>query len=137
MKRLALLVLVLAACDGDAKREAQSLATAVERFHRADNRNKAPAAATLRAVTCRATDVCAARAKCVAAADAWGESMSLTDEVIDGLAKLENGTLAKESPEAQALVGKRDRADKRLDEAQQLLPECDDAVRAIKRAYGI
>lgn len=140
MRRAAIFLLALAlalGCDGGARREAEQLTTAVERFRRADNAGKPAAAEAIRAMACSDGEVCRARDACLAAADATSKALVLKSEVEQGLGALERGELAKESPEAQALLSKLEVAEKLLAEGHAALGPCDDQLVALKRKHHL
>lgn len=137
MTRVALLVSIFVACDGGDRREAASVAEAVGRFHRAENEGKPAAASALRAVPCSAADVCRTRDLCLVAADSWAKAVVLKDEVARSIDAMEKGTLGKDTPEARALPGKLEEAEKLLSEGHRRLAECDEAVFALKRKHGL
>lgn len=137
MKRALALVVLLVACDSGERREAAVLAQAVERFHIAENPQKPSAVEALRAVPCSAAEVCRARDACLAAAEPTAKALRLKSEVEKGLAALEKGALAKDSPEARALPAKLDEAETLLKEGFQALPACDDQVAALKKKHRL
>ncbi len=127
--------LAMAACDGSAGREAQTLAQAVERYRRADNAQKAAMIVAISNAPCTAADVCAARETCLASANATAEALRLKNEVSASLADLEAGRLAKDSPEAQRLPAKLDEAETLLRDGFQRLTACDEQILNLKRTY--
>lgn len=124
-------------CDGEKRQEAERLVVAVERFRRADNPGKPAAVDALRGVPCSASDVCRARDACLASAEATAKALRLKSEVEQGLAALERGALAKDSPEAQALPEKLDDAESLLKEGFEALPKCEEEITALKRRYRL
>lgn len=140
MRRPVLLLLVASgplavACDAPARSEAQQLASAVERFRRAANVEKPATVAAIRDVRCSDPEVCRAREVCLASAEATANALQLKSDVEQGLAALEKGELAKESPEAQALPGKLDQAEALLKDGHGRLAACDDQIMALKRRH--
>ncbi len=137
MRRVALIAMVLAgaACDAAAKREAEQLVSAVERFRRAGNAEKPAMVDAIRAVTCTDGEVCRAREDCLASAEATANALRLKSEVEQSLAALEKGQLAKDSPEALALASKLDTAQGLLDQGHTRLAACDDETMALKRKH--
>jgi hypothetical protein len=129
------LVLAGAACDAPAKREAEQLVSAVERFRRAGNAEKPAMVDAIRAVTCTDGEVCRAREDCLASAEATSNALRLKSEVEQSLAALEKGQLAKDSPEALALASKLDTAQGLLDQGHTRLAACDDETMALKRKH--
>ena len=132
-----LLVVTSSACESGARREAQQLAAAVERFRRADNPAKPATVAAIREVSCTDAEVCGAREACLAAAESTGRALELKSEVEQGLIALEKGQLAKESPEAQALPSKLDMAETLLKEGHARLGACEEQLAALKRKHRI
>lgn len=137
MKRFLIvtILLVVAACESGARREAEQLVSAVERFRRAENAEKPAMVEAIRAVPCSDGEVCRAREECLASAEATAKALRLKSEVEQGLAALEKGQLAKDSPEAQALPKKLDEAQTLLEQGHTRLAACDDRVMALKRAH--
>lgn len=136
--RFVVLVAVLVAgCDSVERTEAKSVTDAVERFRRAENAEKPATIVSLRAARCSAADVCRARDACLASADATSKALVLKNDVEQSMAKLERGELAKDSPEAQGLLGKLDEAEKLLTQGHELLGPCDDQIMGLKRKYRI
>jgi hypothetical protein len=131
------LVVTALACESGARRQAQQLVSAVERFRRADNPAKPATVAAIRDVSCTDPDVCGAREACLAAAESTGKALELKSEVQQGLAALERGQLAKESPEAQVLPSKLDMAEALLKEGHARLGACEDQIAALKRKHRI
>jgi hypothetical protein len=124
-------------CDGPARRESEQLLTAVERFRRADNASKPGVVVAIRSSPCSAPEVCAAREACLSAAEATGNALALKSEVEQGLAALEKGALAKDSPEAQALPGKLDVAEALLKQGHEGLGPCEERLDALRRRYRL
>jgi hypothetical protein len=125
------------ACHTGARREAEQLLSAVERFRRADNAAKPATVDALRAVPCSDPEVCRARDACLASAEATAKALRLKSEVEQGLAALEKGQLAKDSPEAQALPTKLDEAASLLDEGHKRLEPCEEQTAALRRKHRI
>lgn len=137
MKRVALIAFVLGgfACDAPAKREAEQLVSAVERFRRASNAEKPAMVDAIRAVACTDGEVCRAREECLASAEATAKALRLKSEVEQSLGALEKGQLAKDSPEALALPSKLDAAQALLEQGHGRLAACDDQTMALKRKH--
>lgn len=127
----------LAGCDGAERRDAASVVTAVARFRSADNASTPAMVEALKATPCTALDVCKTRDDCVATGEATAKALRLKTEVEQGLAALEKGTLAKDSPEAQELPKKLDEAERLLKQGHDGLTKCDEQVQALKRKHRI
>ena len=134
---LAALVVLLAACDGAERRDAEVVLSAIGRFRTADNATTPAAVEALRATPCIAADACGARDACVAAGDATARALRLKAEVERGVHALERGALDKTSPEAQALPRKLDEAEALLKAGHDGLPVCDEKAQALKRKHRI
>ncbi len=132
---LVAILLVVSACESTARREAEQLVSAVERFRRADNAEKPAMVDAIRAVPCTDGEVCRAREECLASAEATAKALRLKSEVEQSLAALEKGQLAKDSPEAQALPSKLDTAQALLEEGHGRLAACDEQTSALKRKH--
>lgn len=134
-----LLALTMAsmACDSAERRDAETVVAAVTRFRTADNASTPAMVEALRATLCTAPDVCKTRDECVAAGEATSKALRLKAEVEKGLAALEKGALAKDSPEAQELPKKLDEAETLLKKGHEALPKCDEQVQALKRKHRI
>lgn len=138
MTRLRWIVpLFVAGCDASGRQEAQTVATAVERFRQADNAGKPAAVSALRDARCSEPAVCAARDACLAFANPTEEALRAKSDVELALGRLEKGELAKDSPEAAGLAAKLEHAERLLREGQSKLTGCDDAVLAMRRRYRL
>lgn len=129
------MLLASAACDAGAKREAEQLVSAVERFRRAENAEKPAMVDAIRAVPCNDAEVCRAREECLASAESMAKALRLKSEVEQALGALEKGQLAKDSPEAQALPKKLDEAQTLLEQGHGRLAACDEQTSALKRKH--
>lgn len=119
------LVAAVAACTNAGKHEAASLTEAVDRYRHADDANKEAQGRLVSAVACTDERVCAAKSACVAAIDPTNRALALKDEVTRRLADLEQKRLAPDSPEAQALPGKLDEAERLLKDGHAKMTVCD------------
>jgi hypothetical protein len=128
---------LLVGCDGEERRDAESLVAAVGRFRAADLSSTPAMVDALRATPCRAAEVCAAKDTCLVAGDALSRSLTLKAEVAKGLSAVEKGTLPRDSAEAKAMPAKLDEAEVLLKKGYDGLPACDDQVRALKRKHRI
>lgn len=140
MKRAAGLLIVTAslasvACETPGRREAESVAIAVERFRQADNVRKPELADALRATACSVEDVCAARDACLASAEPTARALRLKVEVESVLGEVTAGTLPRDSARARELTAKLDEASGLLKEGFEALGTCDERVLALKRTY--
>jgi hypothetical protein len=133
----AVLVLTLViGCTGTAKREADSLASAVEAYRRTEGPMKPARARAVSEVTCTDARVCDAKGDCVAAVDAATRALALKDEVAARVGDIEHGTLDRESPEAQALPGKLDEAERLLKEGRDRMQLCDEKLTKLRVEVG-
>jgi hypothetical protein len=139
MLRLGLAMIAVAsfvACAGSAKREASILVAAVDRYRRADSTSKLAEARTVAAVACTDAKVCGAKRACVAALDPTARALTLKDEVARRVDDLQAERLAPDSPEAQALPGKLDEAEKLLREGRTKMPDCEKQLTDLQVEYG-
>ncbi|MDB4946343.1 MAG: hypothetical protein JWP97_5877 [Labilithrix sp.] len=127
--------LAVTGCRGSDKQQAAQVSEAMDRFRKAPNAAKPDLVAPLRAVPCRAPDVCRARDACLVSAEATARALVLKNEVERAIADLDAGKLAKESAEAQALGTKLGESSRLLDEGFAGLASCDDQVMALRRTY--
>jgi hypothetical protein len=125
------------ACGRSAKQEATRLVEAVDRFRRADNRQKVAAATAVSAAGCTDPEVCDARGACVAAVDATSRALALKDEVSRAVDDLAAKKLKPEDPVAQALPGKLDEAEALLHEGRAKMPACEDRITNLRIKYGL
>lgn len=117
--------MALAACAGGARRESAALSDAVDRYRRADNGSKASQGQSVAAVACTVGEVCAAKQACLAAIDPTTRALALKDEVAARLVDIQAKRLAPDAPEADALPGKLDEAERLLHEGRTQMAECD------------
>ncbi|MBX3263280.1 MAG: hypothetical protein KIS78_19580 [Labilithrix sp.] len=134
---LAASLLALAACESAERREAQSVVIAVARFRSADHASTPAMVEALKATPCTAPDVCKTRDDCASTGEATARALRLKAEVERGLAALEDGSLAKDSPEARELPKKLDEAEVLLKQGHEGLAKCDEDVQALKRKHRI
>ena len=137
MKRLLLAALVLSACSNGARREAASLASAVERYRHAENIQKPAEAATIASVACSDHDVCDAKAACLAMSEPTSKGLALKVEVEHGLKDLEAKRITPESPAAHALAQKLEDSSRLLEKGRAALPACDEKVLALRLKYAL
>ena len=87
-------------------------------------------------VACSDARVCDAKADCVAAVDATTRALALKDEVAARVGDIERGTLDRGSPEAQALPGKLDEAERLLKEGRDRMRLCDQKLANLRVEVG-
>jgi hypothetical protein len=121
-------------CTGTAKREAETLSEAVDRFSRASTVAQAQA---VDAVPCSDERVCDAKRVCTEALDPTARALALKDEVGVKLADIEAARLAPDSATAQELPGKLDEASRLLREGHAKMHECDAKLTDLKVTYGL
>jgi hypothetical protein len=132
----AALASALPACTGAGKREAASLTEAVDRYRHADDANKEAQGRAVAAVACTDDRVCAAKSACMAAIEPTTQALTLKDEVTRRLADLEQKRLAPDSPEAQALPGKLDEAERLLKDGHAKMTICDAKLAELHTQLG-
>lgn len=138
MRGLTLLVLAtITACSGSGKREAATLADAVDRYRRADDTAKEAQGKAVAALSCTDARVCDAKQACVAAMEPTTRGLALKDEVVRRLADLEQKRLAPDSPEAEALPGKLDEAERLLKDGRAKMSTCDARLTDLRVAFGV
>jgi hypothetical protein len=141
-RRVALLVVLaglasaLAACGGPGKREATTLADAVDRYRRADEASKEAAGKAVAAVECTDAKVCDAKQACLAAIEPTTRSIALKNEVARMLGEIEAKRLAPDAPEAAALPGKLDEAERLLKDGRAGMARCDARLTDLRVAFG-
>jgi hypothetical protein len=128
---------MLAACTGAGKHEAASLVSAVDAFRHAAGPAKATRGKVVADVPCSDAKVCDAKQACVAAIEPTVRALALKDEVAARVSDLEKGTLAKDSPEAQALPGKLDEAEKLLTDGRAKMQACDAKLTDLHIDFGV
>jgi hypothetical protein len=87
-------------------------------------------------VACTDAKVCTAKRACLAAIDPTARALALKDEVVRRVADLEEKRLSPESPEAQALPGKLDEAERLLREGRAKMPDCEKQLTDLQLEYG-
>jgi hypothetical protein len=133
----AALATLLPACANPAKREAATLVDAVDRFRRADDASKATQVQAIAGVACTDAKVCDAKQSCLAAADATARAFALKDEVARRLGDIEQKRLAPDAPEAKALPGQLDEAQKLLEQGRAKMPDCEKKLADLRVNYGV
>jgi hypothetical protein len=134
---VATLAVSLAACTGAGKREAASLTEAVDRYRRADDASKEAEGRAVAAVTCTDDRVCATKAACMAAIEPTTRALALKNEVVGRLADLEQKRMAPDSPEALALPGKLDDAERLLKDGRARMAVCDTKLAELHIQLGL
>lgn len=130
-------VSTLTACSGPGKREAATLVDAVDRYRRADDASKEAQGQVVAAVACTDSRVCDAKQACVAAIEPTTRALALKDEVARLLVELEAKRLAPDSPEAGALPGKLDEAERLLKDGRAGMARCDARLTDLRVAFGV
>jgi hypothetical protein len=133
----ALSALAGATACGSAKRESASLVAAVDRYRRAEMAAKGAPADAIEAAPCTVTEVCDAKAACVASARPTVKGALLKAEVESSLAELHAGKITQEEAASRKLPEKLDLAGQLLDEGHAKLPACDVKITALRREYGL
>lgn len=129
-------LLALPACTSAGKQQAVSLANAVDAYRHAPGTAKAERGKAVGDVACSEPKVCDAKQACVAAIDPTVRALALKDEVTARIADIEKGVLAKDSPEAQALPGKLDEAERLLKDGRAKMDACDAKLTELQGEYG-
>jgi hypothetical protein len=127
---------VFAACGGPGKREATALADAVDRYRRADDASKDTEGKAVAAVACTDARVCDAKQACLAAIEPTTRALALKSEVVRVLAEIEEKRLAPDAPEAAALPGKLDEAERLLKDGRAGMARCDARLTDLRVAFG-
>jgi len=132
-----LFVAALTECSGPGKREAQSLVDAVDRYRLADDASKDALGKAVAAVACTDSRVCDAKQACVAAVEPTTRALALKNEVARLLVELEHKRLAPDAPEAEALPGKLDEAERLLKDGRAGMARCDARLTDLRVAFGV
>jgi hypothetical protein len=128
--------IVLSACTATAKHEADTLASAVEAYRRTEGPMKPARARAVSEVRCSDARVCDAKAACVAAVDGTTQALAIKDEVAARVGDIQDGALDRGSPEAQALPGKLDEAERLLKEGRDQMRACDEKLAKLRLEVG-
>jgi hypothetical protein len=134
---VAALAIVLGGCTSVGQREAASLVSAVDAYRHAPAPVRAQRGRDVSDVACTDAKVCDAKQACVAAIEPTVRALALKDEVSASVASIEKGTLAKDSPEAQALPGKLDEAEHLLTDGRAKMQTCDARLTDLHVAFGV
>jgi hypothetical protein len=130
------LLLGLCACGGPAKREAVSLADAVDRYRRADGASRAAQMDAVAAVSCTDAGVCEAKRACLAAIEPTTRALALKDEVTLRLGDIEHKRVAPDSPEARALPEALEEAGRLLEEGRVKMADCERKLTDLHAHYN-
>ncbi len=128
---------LLAACSNAAKREAAGLSAVVDQYRRAENAGKADKAEAVVAFACTDAEVCSAKQACLAAISPTVRALGLKDEVATRLADLEAKRLAPDAPEAEALPGKLDEAERLLKDGHAKMEGCERELTQLRLRHGV
>jgi hypothetical protein len=131
------LALMLAGCTSEARSETASLASALERYQKAELPQRAAAAADVKAVACGTAEVAEVKATCVSAIDATAKALALKHEVELGLDDLEQHRITKDDVRAKELPKKLDDAEQLLRDARAGMKECDAKVLALRMKHRV
>lgn len=134
--RLAAALIGVMACEGSARRESALLTDAVDRYRRAEMGAKAAQRQAILALACTDAEVCAAKQACLAAINPTTRALALKDEVASRLGDIQNGRLAPDAPEADALPGKLDEAERLLREGRAKMADCDGRLADLRVHHG-
>ena len=129
--------LLLAGCDAAERHDAANVVTAIGRFRTADLPSTPAAVDALASTPCANALSCGTKDVCLKAGTDIAQALRLKNEVEKLLPALENGTLAKDSLEAQTLPSRLDQADIMLKKGFDALPSCDESVQALKKKYRL
>jgi hypothetical protein len=133
-----ILLCALAACTGSAaRRESAALSDAVDRYRRAESASKPGQREAVAAVSCTDAEVCATKQVCLAAIDPTTRALTLKDEVAARLVDIQSKRLAPDAPEADALPGKLDEAERLLHEGRAKMTDCDAKLMQLRVRYGM
>jgi hypothetical protein len=130
-------VATVGACSGPGKREATTLVDAVDRYRRADDASKETQGKAVAAVACTDSRVCDAKQACLAAIEPTTRALALKDEVARLLVELEQKRLAPDSPDAEALPGKLDEAERLLKDGRAAMARCDARLTDLRVDFGV
>lgn len=133
---VAMSLLVLAGCEKAGRKEAADLDRAVAAYREAENARKPDLAARISGVACAQPDVCDARDKCVVTAKATGEGLA-KKHAVEAFMANELPKLEKGDPKALEMLVELDAAEKLMITGRDTLPPCDEAMRAIRKAYDL
>ncbi len=130
-------VVALVGCSSAAKIEAASLVHAVDAYRRAPPEGKALRGRAVGDVACTDARVCDAKQICMAAIDSTVRALALKDEVAARVADLEKGVITADSPDAKALPGKLDEAERLLNDGRDKMATCDARLLELHTTFGV
>jgi exonuclease VII small subunit len=137
VRRSALLaVILLAACEASAKREATSLDEAVDQYRRAEGSSREAASAAVGALSCSAPDVCDAKKACVDAIGPTTRALALKEEVARVLDAMQRDAGTLEPDGARDLPAKLDEATALLREGREKMGDCERKLGDLRARYG-
>jgi hypothetical protein len=126
---------VVAGCERSPKREAASLANAVDRCRKADSVSRSREVKSVEDVPCTAEDVCAAKMFCAEALARTAEALAIKDRVAQRLDDIEAKRLAVDEPEAEALPAQLDIATRLLGQGRVKMSICDTRLAELSVKY--
>jgi hypothetical protein len=127
---------IVCACTSPGRSEATALTDAVDRYRRADDRDREGMARVVAAVSCTEPRVCDAKTSCLAAIEPTNRAYALKAEVELRLDDIEKKRLDPDSPEAAALPGKLDEAKRLIEEARANMALCDRKLAELRLTFG-
>lgn len=128
----AAILLMLTACNAAARTETRQLATAVERYRKAENAEKPSHVDAIRQSPCTDAEVCAARAICLESAEATAKGLTLTAQAAH-LMK----AVTKATDDTAPIERMLDDAKKSNELGIKKLGDCDEKLMALKRKHGV
>jgi hypothetical protein len=130
----------VAACKPSGQADAKDLLAAIDNYRTADTAYKPAAAKAVEAVVCKADDVCAAKAACLAAIQPTVQGIVMDTEVRRGLDELAAAPRAADggaAGTARSLADEASRARALLDRGHDAMPACDEKTTALRIKYHI
>jgi hypothetical protein len=124
-------LLLVAACTPTSTREARSLISAVDRFHKAENSEKPTASDDIEKVVCTDEEVCAAKDACVKGATPMAKALRKQRDVQMTIAKYD-GAIPSSDPTAMSLPAELDEVDRLMNESKSAMTTCDDKITALR-----
>jgi hypothetical protein len=131
MKRTLAAAFVFFACSDAARTETRQLATAVDRYRKAENAEKPSHVDAIKQSPCTDAEVCAARAVCVESAEATAKGLTLTAQAGQLMKTLTKGD------DTTPIERMLDDAKTSNELGMKKLGECDDRLMALKRKHGV
>jgi hypothetical protein len=121
-------------CKDPAREETRSLVEAVSRFRLSTDAEKHARITDIQSVRCTVKTVCDARDTCLRMAEEYDHSLQLRVQVKDTLKEIEQKTLSKDDPRAQALPALLDESEASLNKSHALGRTCDEQVSGLTRS---